>query len=1486
MQQESARRLVRIVMMVSAVCVLVAREAYATEETVLFLEENRVAAEKPLELHTDATTATWIDFVVGTQSKFRIHFNPAGPTLAILNAQGNAIFSLGANAVSFDQDLALPAYGITGAGPGSGLNADQVDGVHASGFLRADQSSTLTAGTLSIASGTTLAVSGALSLPSTGISGAGSGSSLNADMVDSYHGSALFALNENELVTGIPSFNGGTSGSSAPFSVDSNSLVSSLNADQVDGLHATSFLRSDQSTVWNDSATAGVTLRMEGNTKQNLFVVNTPTDKICVDCTTGPALLNVGDSGTSTSSAVVAIADGVTLNKTAQANTVGIYGAADGTTSNVKLGSSGPTVTGKTGMLGINAPDPSAPLEVCGGSQQLRLSYSTNPANNYASFTAGPGGELTVAPKGNLVLNVGGGSVYPSTPYGADLGTSTHPFRELHAGGIVAALLNPIETFITSNERMIVGSGTELMAAVDATQQGWTVKHAGMVIGDFLFLQSPGAGGLPQFEVVQVTANPTQVDPNDVAAGYSISVQRNVDGSGGNVWAASNGIFNLGHNVGDGWLDLYSRRSIFDVVTQDPNMHQEGSTMLAAARKSGTWNDWNERAAFGNLDGLFHYSGDTYGFAAGDPAAAWISADPNEGFRIMHGTEERGHWFSNGDVLFGNVDPGKGNLFWRNSDSDLLLRQGAVPHVQLDATTGNVFVGENVSAPATTRFAVFSANTAYNGETLESGDLLLGSNSAGQGNLWWDESSDSLFLRTGTNQKIQATSTGNLYLGRQLEAGHTQSFMSFFGASTTWGPETLDTGDVLLNNTGSNNAEGNLLWDQSDARLLLRVGTTPKLRIDSDGDFFVGGTAGAVDTNYFAVFATQQAFGGETRKPGDILLGQYDTSSKGNLLWDANDPSLNIRMGTTKKFRVESDGDVFIGSNAGTAAGTGVAIFSNASAQTYNGEAGFSTGDILLGDNSSGKANVFYDSSAGRLNFRGGQGASATKAYIAGDGSLTAGNGKVLINDSGITIQQGGSGLDQIHWLDDPPSSAEMAYIDGSGYGDLSFSKSAVNIVAVDTPQKQGSLVQLLASDAGGSSALYVSNSPNGWFQKELTLLIDGVWRFKVTPTASYFMTNLGIQTNSPQATLDVRGSAIFNEDAGNNDFRIEGQTQPNLFFAKASTDKIGIGTNAPSTQLDVANGGTTNRSVVTIKSGSGTTPTAGDMLFVGTGVPPANGGNYNLLHAAVGAGYATEVLALNGSGKLFLNDNSNQNMTQGLTVNQGANDDEILALKSSDVNHGLTDLVESDTFLKFQKDNAGTGGGSLSGWSAGTTAIGLRLSGIAASTDNTKSTSATGAVVIAGWEKDPGNIHNIKAPDPNENLLVVRSGLQARFILDAEGDAYHNTGTGWQNFDIFDDDVPLLNALAEGVSRPDNQIRQEFRGFLEKHREDLERLELVHFSPDGQHFVNMSRLTMLLTGAVRQLHARTERLEQRLEKIEGQLGQRSLGTAPIPEPR
>jgi len=62
----------------------------------------------------------------------------------------------------------------------------------------------------------------------------------------------------------------------------------------------------------------------------------------------------------------------------------------------------------------------------------------------------------------------------------------------------------------------------------------------------------------------------------------------------------------------------------------------------------------------------------------------------------------------------------------------------------------------------------------------------------------------------------------------------------------------------------------------------------------------------------------------------------------------------------------------------------------------------------------------------------------------------------------------------------------------------------------------------------------------------------------------------VGVGTTAPGSTLDVRGSAVFNETSGDNDFRIESNNDANMFFVNGGTDRIGISTTAPSAKIDI----------------------------------------------------------------------------------------------------------------------------------------------------------------------------------------------------------------------------------------------------------------------------------------------------------------------------
>ncbi|TSC88693.1 MAG: hypothetical protein G01um10145_860 [Microgenomates group bacterium Gr01-1014_5] len=147
--------------------------------------------------------------------------------------------------------------------------------------------------------------------------------------------------------------------------------------------------------------------------------------------------------------------------------------------------------------------------------------------------------------------------------------------------------------------------------------------------------------------------------------------------------------------------------------------------------------------------------------------------------------------------------------------------------------------------------------------------------------------------------------------------------------------------------------------------------------------------------------------------------------------------------------------------------------------------------------------------------------------------------------------------------------------------------------------------------------------------------------------------------------------------------------------------------------------------------------------------------------------------------GATYINDTSNANSTTGLTINQGASDDQIFALKSSDVLHGMTAVVETDTFAAFYKTSAGGGGLEIDSTTDADTEANRpaflvqATSGVAA--DTTKTTSGRGVFEIRS-----GLVSGTGRADvgTNGSLMAVLNNATARFIIDAEGDT-------WQDGDV-----------------------------------------------------------------------------------------------------
>jgi hypothetical protein len=138
--------------------------------------------------------------------------------------------------------------------------------------------------------------------------------------------------------------------------------------------------------------------------------------------------------------------------------------------------------------------------------------------------------------------------------------------------------------------------------------------------------------------------------------------------------------------------------------------------------------------------------------------------------------------------------------------------------------------------------------------------------------------------------------------------------------------------------------------------------------------------------------------------------------------------------------------------------------------------------------------------------------------------------------------------------------------------------------------------------------------------------------------SASATITNLLATSLTVSSGSTLNGGVVINEPGADADTRIEGDTDANLFFADASTDRIGIGTNAPTQKLTVAAAG----KIEVLRSDNA----RGGQLFadsLGTHLVALAAGNDPLFLETLGSDgirfltSASEKMRLSGSGDLNL---------------------------------------------------------------------------------------------------------------------------------------------------------------------------------------------------------------------------------------------------------
>jgi hypothetical protein len=170
-------------------------------------------------------------------------------------------------------------------------------------------------------------------------------------------------------------------------------------------------------------------------------------------------------------------------------------------------------------------------------------------------------------------------------------------------------------------------------------------------------------------------------------------------------------------------------------------------------------------------------------------------------------------------------------------------------------------------------------------------------------------------------------------------------------------------------------------------------------------------------------------------------------------------------------------------------------------------------------------------------------------------------------------------------------------------------------------------------------------------------------------------------------------------------------------------------------------------------------------------------------------AGAITTNMKLRASGALeipvgpvYIGDTANGYMTQGLTINQGAADDQAFALKSSDIAHGMTTsgyaYQETDSYLSIRKQSAAYGGAQISSFAEdAATAQVLQFDAHGGTANTTKSTSGVGLINFRAVEHNGSNTAANVTADGNVFSVQAQVGgaMVTRWILDEDGDTWQS---------------------------------------------------------------------------------------------------------------
>ena len=234
--------------------------------------------------------------------------------------------------------------------------------------------------------------------------------------------------------------------------------------------------------------------------------------------------------------------------------------------------------------------------------------------------------------------------------------------------------------------------------------------------------------------------------------------------------------------------------------------------------------------------------------------------------------------------------------------------------------------------------------------------------------------------------------------------------------------------------------------------------------------------------------------------------------------------------------------------------------------------------------------------------------------------------------------------------------------------------------------------------------------------------------------------------------------------------------------------------------------------------------------------------------------------------GTIYVNDTSNANSTIGITINQGANDNQAFTIKSSDVATVLTTIttgadVETDDYFSIFKFSATLGGAHIYSLAESTATEALMVETWCGAPATTDTSASLGAMCFFGGQHDGANADVDMAA--NSNLVVwgeidSANARLTRMLLKADDGELHLGNTTLVALDG-EDDIRLVRAMQK-ESASDGLVLTEFDNPFDNY-DMLHRVGLA--GEKDKHGFFLFPLQARLAaheGAMWQMHLRHER--------------------------